>query len=73
MAKANGVLKELTPQDKVYYDCADVRQLLGVSRSKAYKMIADMRKKFISEGVLYEGYPDGKIPKKIFDRECMIK
>ena len=70
---AKGVLKELTPQDRSYYTCADVQQLLGVGRSKAYQMIADMRKRNISKGVLYDGYPDGKIPRKIFDRECMIK
>lgn len=70
---AKGVLKELTPKDKAYYDCADVMQLLGVSRSKAYDMIRGMRKKFISKGLLYDGYPDGKIPRKIFDQECMIK
>ena len=70
---AKGVLKELTPKDRVYYDCADVQRLLGVSRSKAYKMIADLRKRNIASGVLYAGYPDGKIPKKIFDRECLIK
>ena len=48
-------------------------QILGVSRSKAYDMIRGMRKKFISKGLLYDGYPDGKIPRKIFDQECMIK
>lgn len=70
---AKGVLKELTPKDRVYYDCADVMRLLGVSRSKAYKMIADLRKEHISKGTLYSGYPDGKIPKSIFDRECLIR
>jgi len=70
---AKGVLKELTPQDKPYYDCADVQRLLGVGRSKAYQMIADLRKKHISKGALYAGYPDGKIPRKIFDQECLIK
>ena len=70
---AKGVLKEQTPQDRTYYNCADVQQLLGVSKSKAYKMIADMRKEYISKGTLYSGYPDGKIPRKIFDKECMIK
>ena len=70
---AKGVIKELTPQNRSYYTCQDVQQLLGCSRSKAYKMIADMRKKHISKGALYDGYPDGKIPRKIFDQECMIK
>jgi len=70
---AKGVLKELTPQDRTYYNCDDVQRLLGCSRSKAYKMIKDLRDKHISKGVLYSGYPDGKIPRKIFDKECMIK
>lgn len=71
---AKGALKELTPtRNRTYYDCADVQQLLGVSRSKAYAMIRDLRNKHISKGVLYSGYPDGKIPKKIFDQECLIK
>lgn len=70
---AKGVLKELTPQDRSYYDCQDVQRLLGVSRSKAYAMIKDLRNKHMSKGVLYSGYPDGKIPRRIFDQECMIK
>ena len=70
---AKGVLKEIKPQDRSYYNCTDVQQLLGCSRSKAYKMIKDLRDKHISKGVLYSGYPDGKIPRKIFDQDCMIK
>jgi hypothetical protein len=70
---AAGVIKELGPNDRPYYTHQDVMLLLGVSRSKAYDMINDMRKECIKEGIIARSYPNGKIPKKYFNRVCMIE
>ena len=40
---AAGVIKELKPEDRSYYTSGDVATLMGVSESKAYKMIRAMR------------------------------
>lgn len=70
---ATGVIKELSREDRSWYDSTDVQRLLGIGRSAAYKLIKKMREKSIKDGVLFAGYPAGKIPKKIFDEECAIK
>lgn len=69
---AAGIIAELSRKDRSYYDQEDVRRLLGVSRSQAYKIIKEMREQSIKEGILFDGYPSGKIPKKIFNEQCMI-
>lgn len=69
---ATGIIKELTGANRSYYDHSDVMSILGVSRSKAYSMIRDMREKCIKEKLITASYPSGKIPKKYFDKECMI-
>lgn len=69
---ATGVIKELTKTNRSYYDHEDVQCILGVSRSKAYSMIREMREKCIKDGLITEAYPSGKIPKKYFDKVCMI-
>lgn len=69
---AAGVIKELGPEDRGYYTYEDVMELLGVCRSKAYTMINGMQKQLKAEGKLFEGYPQGKIPKKAFRRFCMM-
>lgn len=68
-----GVIKVLGPDDRSYYTARDVSQLLGVSRSKAYSMIKDMRQECVKSGNMTKSYPAGKIPKKYFDRVCMIE
>ncbi|MBQ6634793.1 MAG: helix-turn-helix domain-containing protein [Lachnospiraceae bacterium] len=69
---AAGVIKELGTENRGYYTADDVMELLGVSRSKAYKMIQGMQKELKSEGKLFDGYPGGKIPKGIFRKMCMF-
>lgn len=69
---AAGVIKELGPEDRKYYTYEDVMVLLGVCKSKAYTMISGMQKQLKAEGKLFEGYPPGKIPKKAFNKLCMM-
>jgi predicted transcriptional regulator len=42
----------------------DVMKIVGVSRSKAYKIIQQLRKELVQKG--YFEYPAGRIPKKYF-------
>lgn len=67
----NGVLKEITPDDRSYYMASDITALLGISKSKAYDMIRTMRKECIDAGKLTKAYPIGRIPKKYFDEYCI--
>lgn len=69
---AGGVVKELSTENRGYYKAEDVMALLGVSRPKAYKMMADMQKECKANGTLFSGYPAGRIPKKIFNKLCML-
>ena len=66
---AVGVIKVLSRKDRSYYCAADVQELLGVSRSKAYQIIKIVRDENIKAGRLNAAYPNGKIPKAIFDKE----
>lgn len=47
-----------------FYYVEDVMRILGVSRSKAYKIIQQLRKELVQKG--YFEYPAGRIPKKYF-------
>lgn len=69
----SGVLKQLGIAERSYYTADDIEAMLGVSKSKAYNMIRDMRKELIADGKLASQYPAGKIPKRHFDTLCMIK
>jgi transposase len=69
----NGVIKELTPQDRPYYTAEDVKEILGVSISGAYNIIRRMRDECVEQGLISEFYPKGKIPKKYFNKACMIE
>ena len=68
-----GIIKELSQEDRSYYVANDVERLLGVSSSKAYDVIRTMRKECISAGMLTKAYPAGRIPKKYFNKQCMIE
>lgn len=69
---AAGVIKELGPDDRKYYTYEDVMVLLGVKRAKAYRMISQMQKQLKAEGKMFSDFPEGKIPKKIFNKLCML-
>lgn len=66
----NGVLKVLQKEEKNYYTAADVMEILGVSRPKAYRVIKALREELIASGKLIEEYPCGRIPKKYYDARC---
>lgn len=70
---AAGVIKKISPEERPYYTALDVQRVLGVSRDKSYTMIRAMRKECIEKGILHETYPSGKIPKKYFNKQCMIE
>lgn len=43
MENANGVIKKLTSAERSYYTAAEVREMMGVSRDTAYRMIRSLR------------------------------
>lgn len=70
---AAGVIKELTSENRSFYNAKDVQELLQVSQDKAYKMIRAMQKELVERGELTKVYPQGRIPKKYFNRMCGIE
>ena len=72
MENANGVIKKLTSAERSYYTAAEVREMMGVSRDTAYRMIRSLRSDLIADGQLAKGYPSGKIPKKAFNKLYML-
>ncbi|MBO5610621.1 MAG: ICEBs1 excisionase [Eubacterium sp.] len=62
-----GVLKVI--KSKPYYTAADVMELLGVGKTKAYDIIKALREQLIAEGKINSMYPTGKVPKKFFDKQ----
>ena len=72
-ATANGIIKIISPSDVSYYTSGDVQKLLGISRTKAYTMIRELREELVKKGVMTSVYPAGKIPKKYFDQRCLIE
>lgn len=53
-----------------YYDVHEVMEMLGVSQDKAYKIMRNIRKSMVKEGVLISDYPAGKVPRKAFEERC---
>lgn len=49
----------------IFYDVEDVRELLGVSRSKAYDIIRDLNAELKKNGYIVA--IAGKVPKKFFN------
>lgn len=47
--------------DKLYYTADEVRQLLGISRTKAYQLIKNLNEELSKQGYIVIS---GKIPKK---------
>ena len=50
MENANGVIKKLTSAERSYYTAAEVREMMGVSRDTAYRMIRSLRSDLIADG-----------------------
>lgn len=55
MENANGVIKKLTSAERSYYTAAEVREMMGVSRDTAYRMIRSLRSDLIADGQLAKG------------------
>ena len=55
MKNANGVIKKLTSAERSYYTAAEVREMMGVSRDTAYRMIRSLRSDLIADGQLAKG------------------
>lgn len=70
--KQNGVIKQLSKENRSYYDVHDVMDMFGVSKDKAYTMIRTLRKELIDAGTISSVYPIGKVPKKYLNEKCMI-
>lgn len=51
----------------LYYTALEVKEMLGVSRGKAYKIIREMNEQLKAMGYIVVS---GKIPKKFFDEHC---
>ena len=49
MKNANGVIKKLTSAERSYYTAAEVREMMGVSRDTAYRMIRSLRSDLIAD------------------------
>ena len=62
MGNANGVIKKLTSAERSYYTAAEVREMMGVSRDTAYRMIRSLRSDLIADGP--RGIRQGKSPKR---------
>ena len=56
-----------------FYTIADVVNLLGVKQAKASNIIRDLKEDAIKAGLLYKGYPAGKIPKRLLEEKCMLE
>lgn len=72
MDMAVGVIKKLSNAERSFYDASDVMFLLDVSRDKAYRIIRKMRQECIDAGRLTSEYPQGKVPKRYFNQQCML-
>ena len=66
---APGVIEK--PQ-KAYIGADEVRELLGIGRSSAYKIIKQTRKELVDSGKLPDDYPSGKVPRRFFMKRYMI-
>ena len=51
-------------QGDLYYTAAEVQEMLGVSRGKAYQMVKDLNEELEARGFIVIA---GKIPKKFFE------
>ena len=70
---AVGVIKTLSTRDRCYYTAEDVMELLGVGRTKAYNTINALRQECIENMNLSKEYPQGRVPKKYFNKRMMIE
>jgi len=72
MAK-KGIVEELELEERSYYKAEEVGRMLGVGKSKAYRVCQNLRKEYQAKGLLSKDYPAGRVPKRIFNRNFMIE
>lgn len=70
---AAGVVKKLSVDERSFYTATDVQSLMDVSRDKAYRMIREMRQECIDAGTLSSTYPQGRVPKRYFNKQCILE
>lgn len=56
-----------------FYTVADVMKLLGCKQTKAYNIMVALKDEAVQDGLLYKGYPAGKIPKRLLEEKCMLE
>lgn len=54
-------------QNTFYYTAMEVAEMLGISRTKAYKLVRDMNEELAKQGYIVVS---GKIPKKYLHEKC---
>lgn|GEM_PF-408305 len=65
-SRMTGIQKEggeVLMKERIYYTAAEIAEMLGVSRGKAYKILREMNAKLAEEGYLTVA---GKIPVEYF-------
>lgn len=53
--------------NKLYYTALDIAEMLGISRTKAYKLVRQLNQELEQRGYITIS---GKIPKKYFEQRC---
>lgn len=66
-----GVIKVI--KHKSYYTPVDIMELLGVSRSYAYKIVKKYRAELEEKKKISGTYPPYKVPRIYFDKDFAIK
>lgn len=62
----------ITTSSKFFVDVHDVMEIIGCKRSKAYRIIASLRKELFAKHLLTPELPAGMCPKKYFYQRLMI-
>lgn len=70
---------KIKPDEKIYkaaqegyYRAGDVAEIMGISQSRAYKIIAAMRAELINEGKIPDYYPNGHVPATEFRKKFLL-
>lgn len=68
----NGIIKELSPEDRSFYYTREVQALFEIGKTKACAMMKNCRKELMDQGILAEDYPEGRVPKSHFNKRYAI-
>ena len=61
------ILLEVILMKSVFYTAQEVAEILGVSRTKAYKIVKELNLELKAKGFIVIA---GKIPKRYFEERC---